>query len=230
MDRVRARLYRTGLNSQRSSKPFFLRIPNAYAVLQPNFRGSTGYGQAFVNAGVGEWGQKMQTDLSDGVRYLAQQGIIDPARVAIAGASYGGYAALAGAALDTGIYRCAVSISGLSDVKSWMKWELEEQNGRKSAYSVRYWKAFLGDPKRWDAISPARNIDRISIPVLLIHGTDDDVVPIQQSELMRDAMTRAGKSVQFISLPDEDHWLSREPTRIKALEALVSFIETHNPI
>ena len=79
-----------------------------YAVLQPNFRGSTGYGESFVAAGHGEWGRKMQTDLSDGVRHLVSQGIVDAKRVAIFGASYGGYAALAGATLDVGVYNCAV--------------------------------------------------------------------------------------------------------------------------
>src|SRR6202023_1199495 len=86
-----------------------------YAVLQPNFRGST-ISRAFVVAGHGQWGRKMQTDLSDGVRYLEGQGIIDPARVCIVGASYGGYAALAGISLQHGIYRCAVSVAGLSDL------------------------------------------------------------------------------------------------------------------
>jgi dipeptidyl aminopeptidase/acylaminoacyl peptidase len=87
-----------------------------YAVLQPNFRGST-ISWGFMSKGFGEWGRKMQTDLSDGVRYLAKEGIVDPARVCIVGASYGGYAALASPALDPGVYRCAVAVAGIGDVR-----------------------------------------------------------------------------------------------------------------
>src|SRR5262249_22277991 len=95
-----------------------------YAVLKPNYRGST-IRQEVLSCGYGQWGRKMQTDLSDGVRYLAKQGVIDPARVCIVGASYGGYAALAGVTIDPGVYRCAVSVAGLSDLKLMLKWVAE---------------------------------------------------------------------------------------------------------
>jgi dipeptidyl aminopeptidase/acylaminoacyl peptidase len=107
-----------------------------YAVLQVNFRGSDGFGQSFVQAGYGQWGRKMQSDLSDGVRHLAGQGVIDPKRVCIVGASYGGYAALAGATIDTGVYRCAASVAGLSDLR-----RLVEDEG---VTAKRYWKRFMG--------------------------------------------------------------------------------------
>ncbi|MEM9965614.1 MAG: prolyl oligopeptidase family serine peptidase [Asticcacaulis sp.] len=200
-----------------------------YAVLQPNFRGSSGYGLDFIKAGYGEWGRKMQTDLSDGVRHLAESGIIAPERVAIAGASYGGYAALAGAAFDADVYRCAISIAGLSDIHRWMEWELEEVARNKKASSIQIWKQRLGDEKRWPHISPARHADAIKAPILLIHGKDDDVVPFEQSTIMRNALRRANKPFEFAELKREDHWLTFEVTRIQTLELMISFLQKHNP-
>ncbi len=103
-----------------------------YAVLQPNFRGSI-LNSNFLQAGFGEWGRKMQSDLSDGVRYLAHQGIIDPKRVCIVGASYGGYAALAGVTVESGVYRCAVSVAGISDLRRFRKWTSRQPAGLVAA-------------------------------------------------------------------------------------------------
>jgi dipeptidyl aminopeptidase/acylaminoacyl peptidase len=203
-----------------------------YAVLQPNFRGSEGLGDDLLTAGYGEWGRKMQTDLSDGVRYLAAEGVIDPARVCVVGASYGGYAALAGATLDPGVYRCAASVSGVSDLTRFMQAQYRSDNQRGSD-GQRYWSRFLGvegrnDPNL-DAISPIRFIDRVTIPILLVHGKDDTVVLYDQSQVMYDALRKAGKPVELVTLKDEDHWMSRGPTRVQMLEAVVGFLEKHNP-
>ncbi len=199
-----------------------------YAILQPNFRGSDGYGDAFVEKGYGEWGRKMQTDLSDGVRHLAAKGIIDPSRVCIAGYSYGGYAAMAGAAFDPGIYRCAASYGGVSDLRSMMVSE-GKQSGDRNNHAIRYWKRYLGDPTKWDAASPLRNTDKVTIPLLLIHGKDDTVVDYMQSKLMAEALQKAGKPVELVTLSGEDHWLSRSETRLTMLTAIVAFIEKYNP-
>lgn len=203
-----------------------------YAVLQPNFRGSEGFGWDFIKAGFGEWGKKMQTDLSDGVRDLATQGIIDPKRVCIVGASYGGYAALAGATLDRGVYRCAVSVAGPSDLKKMLLSVREAHNGQMSA-AQRYWLRFMGADGIKDpdlaAISPARLADKVDVPVLLIHGKDDTVVRYDQSQAMADALKKAGKPVTFVTLEGEDHWLSRGVTRLKMLTEAVAFVEKHNP-
>lgn len=200
-----------------------------YAVLQPNFRGSDGFGRAFREAGYGQWGRKMQTDLSDGVRYLAGQGIVDPARACIVGASYGGYAALAGATLDTGVYRCAAAVAGVSDLKRMLAGQPDY--GRTS--TTRYWSRFMGVEGRNDpqltALSPATWADRVTIPILLVHGLDDTVVRYEQSEVMAKALRRAGKPVEFVTLPGEDHWLSRGATRLQMLEAVATFLEKHNP-
>jgi dipeptidyl aminopeptidase/acylaminoacyl peptidase len=203
-----------------------------YAVLQPNFRGSEGFGWDFVKAGFGEWGKKMQTDLSDGVRNLAKQGIIDPKRVCVVGASYGGYAALAGATLDKGVYRCAVSVAGVADLRKFLLTNIRNSNGEAGA-SQRYWLRFMGADGAKDpdlaAISPAQQAAKVDIPVLLIHGKDDTVVRYDQSQAMADALKKAGKPFQFVTLDGEDHWLSRGATRQKMLNETVAFVEKNNP-
>jgi dipeptidyl aminopeptidase/acylaminoacyl peptidase len=203
-----------------------------YAVLQPNFRGSDGYGWAFMAAGFGEWGGKMQSDLSDGVKRLVADGVVDPARVCIAGASYGGYAALAGAAFEPSVYRCAASIAGPSDLKRFLQYTVTAA-GSSSSSALRYWDRFMGvaghsDP-RLEKISPALHAENIKTPVLLIHGRDDTVVPFNQSQVMADAMKKAGRPASLITLKGEDHWMSRSETRMEMITALVAFLEQHNP-
>ena len=172
----------------------------------------------------------MQSDLSDGVRALAAKGIVDPKRVCIVGASYGGYAALAGVTLEQGVYRCAVAVAGVSDLHKFIGGRYVDAS-RSS--SVRYWDRFVGakDPSDpvLDQISPAKHADKVSVPVLLIHGRDDVVVPIEQSERMAAALKAANKPVQFVILPSEDHWLSREETRVQMLQSTVTFLEANNP-
>jgi dipeptidyl aminopeptidase/acylaminoacyl peptidase len=199
-----------------------------YAVLRANYRGSN-VNSELLEAGFGEWGRKMQTDLSDGVRDLAKQGVIDPHRVCIVGASYGGYAALAGVTLDPGAYRCAVSVAGISDLLRFRKWT---ESNRLSS-SQRYWDRFMGVTDKKGAsleeISPIQHIAAVNVPVLLIHGRDDTVVPFEQSEVMMDAMKKAGKQVEFVTLKHEDHWLSTGATRLQMLDATVAFLKANNP-
>lgn len=203
-----------------------------YVVLQPNFRGSDGYGSAFLAAGYGEWGRKMQTDLSDGVKHLAAQGTIDPKRVCIVGASYGGYAALAGVALEPGVYRCAVAVSGISDLHRFLMWKRGNLGGGRND-TLRFWRRLMGvegeDESGLDAYSPALQAAKVKAPVLLIHGKDDVVVPYEQSQLMADALTAAAKPVELVTLKAEDHWLSRGATRTQMLQATVDFLEKNNP-
>lgn len=199
-----------------------------YAVLQPNFRGSI-LDSKFMQQGFGEWGRKMQSDLSDGVRYLAHEGIIDPKRVCIVGASYGGYAALAGVSVETGVYRCAVSVAGISDLRLFRKWTIANEVGQ----SQRYWDRFMGTADQKDpaliAISPIEHVAAVTVPVLLIHGRDDTVVPYEQSDVMLSALRRAGKSVSLVTMKHEDHWLSRGETRLQMLQATVDFLKANNP-
>ncbi|MFT3996609.1 MAG: prolyl oligopeptidase family serine peptidase, partial [Asticcacaulis sp.] len=128
-----------------------------YAVFQPNFRGSTGYGDAFVEAGYGQWGRKMQTDLSDGVRHLVKAGTVDAKRVCIVGASYGGYAALAGVTLDPGVYNCAVSVAGIGDLKAMLDYDASRSGGQLGTTAL-YMKRSLGSVKTFDEISPQKHV------------------------------------------------------------------------
>lgn len=204
-----------------------------YAVFQPQFRGSEGFGMSLLEAGYGEWGRKMQTDLSDGVKYLAEAGVIDPSRVCIVGASYGGYAALAGMTIDQGVYRCAVSVAGVSDLPEMLADEVRAGGRARSNSGLRYWQRFMGVTSHTDPSlaerSPSRLISRIEGPVLLIHGREDTVVPFAQSRIMDRAMRAAGKDVELVSLEGEDHHMSFPATRLQMLTATVEFLEEHNP-
>lgn len=200
-----------------------------YAVWQPNFRGSDGFGTALRMAGDGEWGGKMQSDISDGTAELVRQKLVDPRRVCIVGGSYGGYAALAGVTLQQGLYRCAVSYAGVADLQDQLQWW--KQRGGDSA--LRFRLRSVGARSASDAIvrerSPLQHAARADAPILLIHGKDDTVVPYTQSNLMARALRRAGKPVELLALAGEDHWLSREKTRIEMLKAAVAFVQRHNP-
>lgn len=198
-----------------------------YAVLQPQFRGSTGFGDDFRRAGYGEWGGLMQDDVTDGVKALVEQGVADPRRICIVGASYGGYAALAGVTLTPGLYACAVSINGLSDLPMAVGQTRMASGAESNTYA--YWRKSIGpahDAKLAER-SPARQAGKAVAPVLLLHGVDDTVVPISQSRKMAQALKDAGKPHEFIELPGEDHWLSRNATRIRVLQETGRFLEAH---
>ena len=203
-----------------------------YAVFQPNFRGSSGYGIEFRDAGFGQWGRKMQTDISDGLAALATQGIVDPKRACIVGWSYGGYAAEAGITVQNGLYRCAVSMAGVSDPEGMISYS-RRRSGGEETLEVRYWKAFLGVTSDWhndlNTISPVKLAARADAPILLVHGTDDTTVPIEQSQAFERALKAAGKPVEFITLPHADHWLLQDDSRLIMAKASLDFVLRHNP-
>jgi dienelactone hydrolase len=178
-----------------------------YAVLQPNFRGSAGFGQAFAARGYGEWGRKMQDDLGDGVKALADQGLVDPDRVCIVGASYGGYAALAGATLTPTAYKCVVAIAGVADLEKFIDWRRSKWGKDSEGYT--YWLTAIGDPEkdleRIRAVSPAYHIADIKAPILLIHGKEDEVVPYSQSKNFQKLLEKSGRKAELIELPKEGH-------------------------
>jgi dipeptidyl aminopeptidase/acylaminoacyl peptidase len=203
-----------------------------YAVLQPNYRGSDGYGRAWEEAGYGGWGLGvMQHDLSDGVAALVAAGIADPDRVCIVGASYGGYAALAGAAFTPELYRCAVSINGVADLRDMHTLYTSRRDFRSAA--VTYWERSVGVEgqraarETLEAASPARHVEGIKAAVLLAHGRDDSVVLIGQSRGMERVLRAAGKAVEFVELEGADHWLSDARTRLETLVALEAFLAKH---
>jgi len=200
-----------------------------YLVFQPNFRGSSGYGLDFQRAGKGEWGAKIQNDLSDGVKFLTKARWIDSNRVCIIGASFGGYTALAGGALNPELYQCIGAIASISDIPKMLD-DTKNKFGHDSS-SYAYWQSLVGD--RQDdveilkAISPARSAENFQAPVLLIHGNDDSVVPFSQSKKMERALKKAGKDVTLVKLKNEDHGLSQSATRVQALRALDAFVTEH---
>ncbi len=204
-----------------------------YAVLQPNFRGSSGYGEAFAHAGYGQWGKAMQNDLSDGVQHLVDQGIADPARVCIFGWSYGGYAALAGATLTPDLYRCAIAGAPVSDLPAMIAHE--EQRYGKDGATVAYWTRNILDGGRLTSgdvanVSPARLADNVQAPILILHGTNDTVVPYAQTELMENALKRAGKPHKVVTLDFADHWLTGgtpETVKLTVLQEVETFLDAN---
>jgi dipeptidyl aminopeptidase/acylaminoacyl peptidase len=204
---------------------------HGYAVFQPNFRGSGGHTVAYRKAGYGEWGKKMLSDIADGVAELGKQGLIDPKRASIVGASYGGYAALAGVTLQQGLYRCAVSVSGPANMANFMDWQAKRYglDSEPLRYLQKLTGADHGAGSLLHDISPAQFAKRADAPIMLIHGKDDTRVPIEQSREMAAALKGAGKTVQYVELEKEDHFLSRGVTRIAMLNAAVGFVEKYNP-
>ncbi|MDT3319635.1 S9 family peptidase [Shewanella sp. SP1S2-4] len=189
-----------------------------YAVFRMNFRGSAGYGYEFMKAGLKSWGLEMQNDVEDGTRYLIAQGISDPKRICIAGASYGGYAALMGAAMTPDLYRCAISVAGVTDVAYLVK-----SSRRHTNYEVV--KEQIGDDL--DALyerSPISKADKINIPVLLLHGDKDRVVKVQHSREMYDELKSLNKPVEYIELENGDHYLSNNDNRLATFKALDKFL------
>jgi dipeptidyl aminopeptidase/acylaminoacyl peptidase len=178
-----------------------------YAVLQVNYRGSSGYGRRFSELAVGEYAGKMHDDLIDGVRWAVERGIADPARVAISGGSYGGYATLVGLTFTPDVFACGVSVVGMSNLVTLYEnmppyWKL--------SFAPRFRK-YVGDPsrpedrQRLEAKSPLFRADHVKRPVLIIHGANDVRVKLSESEQMVTALKAAGKDVRFVVLGDEGH-------------------------
>ena len=164
---------------------------------------------------------------SDGVAHLAAEGLIDPQRVCIVGASYGGYAALVGVTLQQGIYRCAVAVAPVTDLERHLRFErLVSIRNRMMRVSL---DEEFGKQRDLDAISPRQQAARASAPILMIHGRDDTVVEFSQSRQMADALQDAGKPYRLVELDGEDHWLSTSETRKRMVAESLSFVQEHNP-
>jgi dipeptidyl aminopeptidase/acylaminoacyl peptidase len=199
-----------------------------YAVFQPEFRGSTGYGKDFVEKGYGQWGRKMQDDLNDGVDWLARSGQIDPKRVCIVGGSYGGYAAMWGAIRDSGRYRCAASMAGVSDLQALLKYD------RKLFSAPRYyreWRTRVAGQEQTDlrTVSPLTYAAQVKVPLLIGHGEQDQRVPVKQSHEMVDALTVAHADVTSVFYKDSGHGFDSSADLEDWLKHLEAFLAKHNP-
>jgi dipeptidyl aminopeptidase/acylaminoacyl peptidase len=195
-----------------------------YAVLQPNYRGSTGYGYEWFDAGRGGWGDGvMQTDVEDGVDALVKGGYVDASRVCIMGGSYGGYAALAGATITPERYACAVSVNGVSAPERLLNHALRDRAGSRGM-TAEWWNKSMGPVDHLRKVTPADLADKVRAPVLILHGLNDAVVPIEQSELMVRRLKGADKKVKFVELQGDDHWLSLAQTRTQMLSEVEKFL------
>jgi len=189
-----------------------------YNVLQMNFRGSSGYGHDFMKAGLQDWGGKMQSDVEDGTRWLIDEGIADPNKICIVGASYGGYAALMEVANNPDLYKCAVSFAGVTDLRRLVSDSrnyinhkvVKEQVGSKS--------------KQLKKRSPSNRATEINVPVLLAHGTKDLAVPIVHGRRMYKKLESAGKEVSYVELEDGTHYLSNEEHRVRFFKEMDAFL------
>ncbi len=197
-----------------------------FAALQLNYRGSAGFGKRHLHAGDREWGAKMQDDLTDGVRWAVAQGVADPARVAIYGGSYGGYAALAGAAFTPGVYRCAVDVVGPSNLITLIQsippyWEPMKRIFDLRVGSVETEEEFL------KSRSPLFHVDKIDVPLLIAQGAHDPRVKQAESEQIVAALRAKGKPVEYLLYPDEGHGFAKPANRLDFYAKAEAFLAKH---
>jgi dipeptidyl aminopeptidase/acylaminoacyl peptidase len=199
-----------------------------YAVFMPNFRGSTGYGKKFLNAGNAEWGARMQDDITWGVKYLVSEGIADPSRIGIFGGSYGGYATLAGVAFTPDLYRAAVDIVGPSNLMTLLGslppyWE--------AARKIMY--ARMADPdtpagKKWlEERSPLYSAEKIKTPLMVVQGANDPRVNRREAEQIVIALRDRGFPVEYLLAPDEGHGFARPVNNLAMFMAVEKFLAAH---
>lgn len=200
---------------------------HGYLVIQPQVRGSSGISALHSLAGYGEWGNKMQNDLTDAVNFFAKKGMLDSQRVCIVGMDYGGYAALAGAAFTPELYKCAVSINGASELWQMLN-DLELEVGEDSSHFARTMNMVFGDQARSKAVakdrSPLYAAEKIKASVLLVHTEKDVFVRASQSKKMYKALKKAGSKVERVTLKGDDHFLVAEESRFNVLSAVLSFV------
>jgi dienelactone hydrolase len=195
-----------------------------YLVIQPNFRGSTGYGVEFERAGLGEWGLKMQDDVDDALAWAAKEGYADAGRACVIGGSYGGYVAMRAAQRNPELYRCAISFAGVSSLPDMMR---QDQASYFSGRSNRdYWKGQADDLK---SVSPVNFPEQFGIPILLVHGEKDFRVPVEHSREMYGALKRAGKQVEYLEQPKNDHHFTRDEDLHEFLLTAEKFLDKYNP-
>ncbi len=199
-----------------------------YVVLQPQFRGSSGFGAAHLKKSFGQWGLSMQDDVTDGVTSLVKQGIVDPKRVCIMGASYGGYAVMQGLVKDPDLYRCGVNLLGVTNL-----FYISSEDSRRYRAASYHRNQTLGDPDKlrdqFKATSPSRHADAIKAPVFMVYGGKDRRVPLIHGEEMRDGLKKFNKVYEYMELEDEEHGIADEKTRLRVFSGIETFLKKYNP-
>lgn len=193
-----------------------------YAVLQLNYRGSGGYGRAHEQAGVREWGGKMQDDLTDATRWAVGEGIADKNRICLYGASYGGYASLMGAAKEPGLYKCAAGSVGVYDLP-----KMQADDTRDSSRLGNWSKSWVGKKEELASVSPNRMADRIKVPVFLAAGGEDKIAPVEHTEMMEQALRKVGTPVETLYFDTEGHGFYVEAHRQEYYTRLLAFLSKH---
>ena len=199
-----------------------------YAVLQVNYRGSGGYGKAFMDIAWRQWGLAMQDDLTDAVQWAVDEGIADPDRVCIYGASYGGYAAMAGITSTPDLYRCAVSYVGIVDLPElYSYW-----SANPLATGIEAWfERAIGHPRedreRLETTSPVNNLDGLEVPLFIVHGRRDPRVPIAQADMLTRALRRREIEYELLVKNDEGHGFVKEENNIELYSRLEAFFAEH---
>ena len=194
-----------------------------YAVLQMNFRGSSGYGWDFESAAHQDMGGRMQDDVTDGARWLVEQGYAEAGRLCIMGGSYGGYAALWSTVKTPDLFRCAISLNGVSDWALVLaeSWHYVKEKAQRQQ---------LGNRTDLKHVSPLRRVAEIRAPILLVHGEDDRVVPVKHSRKMAKALEKHRKTHRYIELENGSHHLSNQRNRTLFLQAVESFLFEFLPL
>jgi acetyl esterase/lipase len=199
-----------------------------YVVVQPNFRGSSGYGKSFEEKGYGQWGRAMQDDLTDAARWMINRKSADAKRICMFGWSYGGFAAQVAAFKTEALYRCAASVAGVSDLAAFLK--LDQRRFSAKTYKQQKQTLRGADGKAdIDSVSSIKHVTSVSIPLFLAHGEKDRRVDVKQSRRMYDVMIKAGKTVEYYEYLKGDHSLSDEKHRADLLGKLEAFLSKYNP-
>jgi len=202
-----------------------------YAVFQPNYRGSTGFGAKHYVSSFRQLGQTMQDDITDGVRYLIDQGIVDKDRMCINGGSYGGYATMMALVKEPDLFKCGIDEAGVVDLIWWQELGYTDFNLSNPDAAEAFLKVALGDVKADRAMlekySPRLHADQIKAPVLIVHAVRDQRVPIAHAEGMRDALKAAGKTYEWVVYPDEAHGFVKMENRIDRYNKIEAFLQKY---
>ncbi|MBL4838354.1 MAG: S9 family peptidase [Kordiimonadaceae bacterium] len=192
-----------------------------YGIIQPNFRGSDGYGQAFQRAGYNQWGGTMQDDITDTTRWLISEGLAAQNDICIAGGSFGGYAALMGSIKEPSLYQCAISVNGITNIPSVKKHD-------RRFWGSKLWTENMGLKGKSDKdVSPYHQAEKLNVPTLLVASKEDHRIPSKQSISMHEKLQHLNKNSTYVSIPTNEHKMVTESARLQMLQTTEKFLTEH---